>query len=303
MNFEDLRLFVMTLNEGSFTAAADKLGLSKQFVSRRTMALEESLGVRLLNRTTRRLQATELGMLLYERAVKILEDVNDTEELLSSRRTVPQGVLRVSAPMTFGTLHLSPLLPDFLSAYPQIRLELDLNDRAVDLLAEGYDMSIRIGTLADSSLIAKRLTEMQLVTCASPDYLRQAPPLMEPEDLAGHSCLLYGHGRQVEWRFQRGGKPLALSMQGQLRANNGEVVRDAAIAGQGIAVLPTFIIGAALASGALVQVLEDFALPSAAVYAVYPQHRQSARIVQLFSDYLRDRLTVQPTHATVPRIG
>jgi len=194
--------------------------------------------------------------------------------------------------MTFGTLHLSPLLPDFLAAYPQIRLELDLNDRAVDLLAEGYDMSIRIGTLADSSLIAKRLTEMQLVTCASPDYLRQAPPLVQPEDLAGHSCLLYGHGRQVEWRFQRGGKPLVLPMQGQLRANNGEVVRDAAIAGQGIAVLPTFIVGEALASGALVQVLEDFALPSAAVYAVYPQHRQSARIVQLFSDYLRDRLTV-----------
>ncbi len=290
MNFDDLRLFVATLDAGSFTAAADKLGLSKQFVSRRTMALEETLGVRLLNRTTRRLQPTELGVTLYERAVKILEDVSDTEELFSNQRSVPRGVLRVSAPMTFGTLHLSPLLPGFLTAYPGIRLELDLNDRAVDLLAEGYDMSIRIGTLVDSSLIAKRLTDMRLVACASPAYLRQAPPLEKPEDLADHACLLYGHGRAVEWRFQRNGKVFGLPVQGPLRANNGEVIRDAALAGNGIAVLPTFIVGDALERGDLVTVLDAFAAPGAAVYAVYPQHRQSARAVQLFSDYLRDAL-------------
>ena len=291
MNVEDLRLFVATLQEGNFTAAADKLGVSKQYISRRIMALEDSLGVRLLNRTTRRLQPTELGMLLHERAARILNDLQETQELVSDQSPTVRGTLRVSAPMTFGTLHVSPLVPVFMQQHPLIALELEFNDRSVDLLAEGYDMSIRIGRLEDSTLIAKRLTSMQIVTCASPAYLSANGVPLTLADLGQHACLLYGHTRHVEWHFQDNGKPVSVSMKGKLRANNGEVIRDAAVAGMGIAYLPTFIIGDALESGSLLPVLEAFQPQAGAVYAVYPQHRQSARAVQVFSDFLRERLS------------
>jgi DNA-binding transcriptional LysR family regulator len=290
MNVEDLRLFVATLDEGSFTAAADKLGVSKQYVSRRTMALEELLGVRLLNRTTRRLQPTELGMLLYERATRILNDLQETRELVSDKSPVVRGTLRISAPMTFGTLHLSPLLPLFMQNHPHIALELELNDRSVDLLAEGYDMSIRIGTLEDSTLVAKRLTSMRIAVCASPAYLAERGVPHDLSELETHSLLLYGHSRHVEWRFQAQGKPTSVVVKGNLRANNGEVIRDAAIGGMGIAYLPTFIVGEALANGSLVPILEAYQPPNAAVYAVYPHHRQSARAVKMFSDFLREQL-------------
>ncbi|GGK10717.1 LysR family transcriptional regulator [Pseudomonas matsuisoli] len=291
MNVEDLRVFVATLDEGSFTAAAEKLGVSKQYASRRTMALEELLGVRLLNRTTRRLQPTELGMLLYERAARILADLQETQELVSDRSPVVRGTLRISAPMTFGTLHISPLLPLFMKQHPHMALELELNDRAVDLLAEGYDMSIRIGTLEDSTLVAKRLTAMQIVICASPHYLATHGTPTTPDDLQQHACLLYGHSRLVEWRFQENGKPVSVPVTGNLRANNGEIIRDAAVGGMGIAYLPTFIIDGALENGSLVPILGAYQPPQAAVYAVYPHHRQSARAVQVFSDFLRQQLS------------
>lgn len=299
MNVEDLRLFVATLDEGSFTSAADKLGVSKQYVSRRTMALEELLGVRLLNRTTRRLQATELGLLLYDRAKRILAELLETEDLLSEKSPLVKGTLRISAPMTFGTLHISPLLPLFMQQHPQLSIELELNDRAIDLLAEGYDMSIRVGTLEDSTLVAKRLTNMQIVTCASPRYLDAHGTPLSLDELALHACLLYGHSRQVDWRFREHGNIRVISPAGKLRANNGEVLRDAAIAGMGITHLPTFILGDALASGALEPILEAFQPPPAAVYAIYPHHRQSARAVQVFSDFLRlNLLQTEPSTKT-----
>ncbi|PZW68890.1 DNA-binding transcriptional LysR family regulator [Pseudomonas sp. URMO17WK12:I1] len=290
MNVEDLRLFVTTLDAGSFTAAADTLGVTKQYVSRRVAALEALLGVRLLNRTTRRLQATELGLLLYDKATTILADLRDAQELVSAQGASLRGTLRVSAPMTFATLHLSHVLPLFMQQHPHINLEIDLNDRAVDLLADGYDMSIRIGTLEDSSLIAKRLTDMQTILCASPAYLAEHGTPADLGELQQHACLLYGHSRHVEWRLREAGKPRNLTMRGQLRANNGELIRDAAIAGMGIAYLPTFIVGQALASGALVPILEQHWPASAAVYAVYPQHRQSARAVQVFSDFIKQQI-------------
>ena len=290
MNVEDLRLFVTTLDTGSFTAAADALGVSKQYVSRRIAALEELLGVRLLNRTTRRLQATELGLLLHDKASAILSDLRDAQELVSAQGTSLRGSLRVSAPMTFATLHLSHLLPQFMQQHPHISLEIDLNDRAVDLLADGYDMSIRIGTLEDSSLIAKRLTAMQTILCASPAYLAEHGTPANLHELQNRACLLYGHSRHVEWRLRDAGKPLNLTVRGQFRANNGELIRDAAIAGMGIAYLPTFIIGQAMASGALLPILEQHWPAPAAVYAVYPQHRQSARAVQVFSDFLKAQI-------------
>ncbi|TLX58508.1 LysR family transcriptional regulator [Stutzerimonas nosocomialis] len=290
MQLEDLRLFVTTLDQQSFTAAAERLGLSKQYVSRRIQALEAELGVRLLNRTTRRLRPTELGTTLYERATRILDEVSETRELLASQSATARGTLRISAPMTFGTLHLSPILPLFLEEHPLLKVELELNDRPVDLIREGFDMAIRGGMLEDSTLIARRLVEIRMVACASPAYLERHPAPRAPEDLHQHRCLLYGHGRGVEWRFQRDGKPFGVPVDGQLLTNNGEVVRDAAIAGLGITLLPTFIVGQALAQGALVPVLEAFQCQPAAFHAVYPQHRQGSRAVQLFIEFLRRQL-------------
>ncbi|WP_049623234.1 LysR family transcriptional regulator [Frateuria defendens] len=289
---EDMRLFVETLDAASFTAAAERLGLSKQFVSKRVMALEDRLGVRLLNRTTRKLRATELGLAYYERARQILEAVEDAEQTIARQNAAPRGTLRLSAPMSFGTMHLSPAIPRFLAAHTEVAIELDLNDRTVDLVGEGYDMAVRIGTLADSSLIARNIAPVEVVTCASPDYLARRGAPRTPEALRQYDCLLYGHGKSVEWPFTVHGKTQAFPVTGRLLANNGEVVRDAAIAGLGLVHLPTFIVGEALRAGQLATVLDDYRPPVAAIYAVYPQHRQSSLAIHAFVDFLRSTFAV-----------
>ncbi len=287
---EDMRIFVATVEAGSFTAASERLGLSKQFVSRRVMALEARLGVRLLNRTTRRLHVTELGREFHARALRILEDVSDAELAVSSRGGSPRGRLRVAAPMSFGTMHLGALLPAFLLRHPAVCVELDLNDRSVDLVGEGYDMAIRIGALEDSTLVARTLAPVRMVACCSPDYLQGRGAPATPAELDAHDCLPYGHGKGVEWVFLENGRPRPVAVSGRLLANNGEIVRDAAIAALGIAWLPTFIVGEALRAGRLVAVLEAFAPPPRAAYAVYPRHRQASLAIRAFVDYLAEVL-------------
>ncbi|MDB5971009.1 MAG: LysR family transcriptional regulator [Hydrocarboniphaga sp.] len=284
---DDLRIYVATVNAQSFTAAAGRLGLSKQFVSRRVGTLEARLGVRLLLRTTRKLSVTDLGRDYYERARLILEQVDDADRAVSSQNLQPRGKLRISAPMSFGTLHLSPLLPLFLQRNPEVSVELDLSDRLVDVVGEGYDVAVRIALLADSSLIARTVTPVQPYVCASPDYLRQRGTPLTPADIRGHDCLLYGHSPSVEWVFVDGsGKRIAIPVQGQLRANNGELGRDAAIAGLGLTLLPDFIVGNALKDGRLVSVLDAWMPPPGAVYVVYPAHRQTSSAVRAFADFL-----------------
>lgn len=287
---EDMQLFVSVLESGSFTNAAEVLGLSKQFVSRRVAALEARLGVRLLNRSTRKLSATALGQSYFERARRILQDVAETDMLVSEQGSSPRGSLRLSAPMSFGTLHLSELLPAFMQRYPEVSIELDLSDRTVDLLGEGYDMAVRIGALADSTLIARQLAPLRMVTCASPAYLAEYGAPASPADLRAHQCMLYGHSKAVEWSYWIDGRVQRLPVHGRYRVNNGELVRDAAIAGLGLTMLPTFIVGDALACGDLITVLDDYQLPTTKVYAVYPQHRQSSLLVQFLVDYLREAL-------------
>jgi DNA-binding transcriptional LysR family regulator len=167
---------------------------------------------------------------------------------------------------------------------------VDLSDRPVDLLGEGYDLALRIGTLEDSTLIARRIAAIQRVYCASPAYLAERGTPLKPEDLHSHDCLPYGHGRQVQWRFEGQGKPLTVNVTGRMRVNNGELLRDAAVAGMGITYLPTFIVGAALKDGRLVPVLDEFRPPPLTLSAVYPQHRQSSRPVQALIEFLRERL-------------
>ena len=289
---EDMQIFVTTVDAGSFTSASEKLGLSKQFVSRRVMALEARLGVRLLNRTTRRLHVTDAGREYHARAVRILDAVCDAEQAVSSQGGTPTGTLRVTAPMSFGTLHLGMVLPAFLLRCPAIRFELDLNDRTVDLIREGYDMGIRIGRLQDSTLVARPLAPAQVVACCSPSYLQGRGAPATPAELSAHDCLLYGHNPGVEWTFIEDGKSTPRPVSGRLLANNGEIVRDAAIAGLGIAWLPTFIVGEALRDGRLVTVLDRFAAPPVAVHAVYPQHRQVSLAIRAFVEFLGETLAV-----------
>jgi DNA-binding transcriptional LysR family regulator len=286
MQLDDMRIFVATVDAHNFTSAANRLSLSKQLVSRRVMALEEALGVRLLIRNTRKLAVTELGQEFYERAKRILGEVAEAEQAMSLRRAAPHGLLRVSAPMSFGMVHLSPLVAMFLKKHP----DMELSDRTVDVVGEGFDMAIRIGTLADSTLIAQKLAEVRMVACCSPQYLRRRGTPAAPADLERHACLLYGHGGPGSWDLVVDGVQKAVEVHGPLRANNGELIRDAAIAGLGIARLPDFIVSAALKAGQLVSVLEPFLPRASALYAVYPQHRQSSTTIQAFTGFLREQL-------------
>ena len=288
--YEDMRIFAQVMEAGSFTAAADRLGMSKQSVSRRLMQLEERLGVRLLNRSTRRLDATPLGQHYYQSALRLLGEVQQVEHDISGQAQALRGTLRLSAPLSFAMSHLGCLLTEFLQLHPQVDVEVDLSDRAVDLIGEGYDLALRIGALEDSSLIARRIASVERVYCASPAYLQARGVPLKPEDLAGHDYLPYGHSRQVQWQFRQGGKAQAIQVTGRMRANNGELLRDAAIAGMGVTYLPTFIVGQALADGRLVNVLEEWTPPALQLSAVYPQHRQVARPVQGFVSFLRERL-------------
>lgn len=293
---EDMRLYVQTVDSGSFTQAADRLGLSKQFVSKRLMALEARLGVQLLIRTTRSLRTTEVGQMYYEQASRVIQEVDGIEQAVARQNAAPRGRLRISAPMTFGTMHLSPAIPRFLEAYPEVSLELELNDRMVDLVGEGFDAGVRIGVLPDSSLIGLRVSHMELVTCCSPAYLQRRGAPAKPDDLPQHDCLPYGHRRHVEWTFATQGKPKVVAISGRLCANNGEVLRDAACAGLGITQLPTFIVGDALADGRLVTVLDDFRPPIAGVHTVYPGHRQPSLAVRAFAEFMRSTFAA-PTRA------
>lgn len=289
--YEDMRIFAQVMEAGSFTAAAERLGMSKQSVSRRLMQLEERLGVRLLNRSTRRLDATPLGQHYYQSALRLLGEVQQVEHDISGQAQALRGTLRLSAPLSFAMAHLGCVLTEFLQVHGQVDVEVNLSDRPVDLIGEGYDLALRIGALEDSSLIAQRIAAVQRVYCASPAYLEVRGVPTRPQALAEHDCLPYGHSRQVQWQFYNAGKAQTLQVTGRMRANNGELLRDAAIAGMGVTYLPTFIVGQALADRRLVTVLDEWVPPALQLSAVYPQHRQVARPVQGFVRFLRERLT------------
>lgn len=286
---EDMRIFAETVDAQSFTAAAERLGLSKQFVSKRVAALEKRLGARLLERSTRQQRVTDLGLAYYEHARRILQQVEAAEQMVTHHTATPRGVLRLSAPMSFATLHLGALIPVFMQRYPEVSVQVDLTDRIVDIIGEGYDMAVRIGLLADSSLVARRITAVNLITCASPAYLRQCGAPAAPDQLSAHTCLIYSHTRQGEWAYRVGGRVRKVPVHGPMCANNGELLRDAAIGGLGVVVLPDFIVAPALADGRLVEVLADCRPAGFNAYVVYPQHHETSLTVRSFSDFLLEQ--------------
>ena len=283
---EDMRLLVEVGDRGSLSAAASRLGLTKQLVSRRIMAMEERLGVQFLVRTTRRLALTELGHDYVERSRRIIAEVEEADQAMASHVSTPRGTLRVSVPQSFGRSHLSSLMTGFLCLHPDVRIDLHMTDRLVDLLAESYDLASRIGSRVDSSLLARRLTSISMGVCGSPAYLESAGVPRTVADLASHECFEYRHSRGTAWPMTVRGKPEMVAVRGRYRADNGDVLRDAAVAGLGLAQLPTFIVGDDLKAGRLVPVLDDAAPAPTAAYVVHPAHRQRSRLVRAFGDYL-----------------
>jgi DNA-binding transcriptional LysR family regulator len=292
-----LNLFRRVLDLGSLSAAARSLDLSVAVASQRHKRLERGLGVRLLHRTTRQLRPTPEGMALAEQGRPLVEELDVLTSSLRGNANSVAGTLRVTIPASFGRQYVSPLLPEFMARHPRLRLHIDLSDQMRDLVGEGLDLAIRIGTLKDSELVAKRLASNRRVLCASPAYLRRHGTPKKPEDLAKHECLLMAVSRDTAdvWNL-RGpdGKDIDVRVQSRLKSNLGEVIRDAAIGGLGISVHSTWHVCEDLRAGRLKLVLPEYQLPESGIYAVMPQRRMVLPRVRAFVDFLNQQLGETP---------
>lgn len=288
-----IAVFAAVVESGSFTAAAERLGQSKSAVSKQVTRLEQRLGARLLARTTRRLNLTEVGQAFYERCRRIVAEAEEAELAVTHLQEVPRGTLRVSAPLSFGIAHLAAALPDFMETHPDLTLDIDFSDRRVDIVEEGFDMAVRIGRLEDSSLIAKRIAESRRSVLASPDYWRRRGKPSHPRDLENHNCLIYTLlSTPGSWSFTDPEDPareISVRVSGSIKANNGNALALAAAAGHGVVVMPTFICGDLIASGALVPALEGFEASPVGIHALYASNRHLSAKVRAFVDFLAAR--------------
>lgn len=294
-----MQTFAKVVELGSFAAAADKMGQARSVVTRQIAYLEQKYGVRLLNRTTRKLSMTDAGRAFYERVRPILAEVADLELSLQAEGQRPSGRLRVSAPVSFGILHLGPAIAEYLQRYPDVIIDLDLNDRVVDLVEDGFDVAVRIGPLLDSSLVARPLAPQQLLVCAAPSYLARHGTPRTPEELKQHRCLHYAYASTGnEWHFEKDGATHLVRVNAALRANNGDVLRTASLAGHGIILQPEFLVGDDVRAGRLVALLPDYAHTPISMYAIYPHRRFLSPKVRSFVEHLEDRFGAPP--AAIP---
>lgn len=294
---EDLEAFVAVVEAGSFTQAADRLGIAKSAVSRRVSALEARLGVELIRRTTRRLDLTDTGRGFYERSARILADLDEAESAAAQEHGELKGTLRVALPLSFGLRHMTAPIAEFARRHPKVRFELDLNDRRVDLIEEGADLALRIGRLRDSSLIARKLFDARTVVVASPAYLDARGTPATPADLAEHDCLVYSNLPNPRRWVCRDADGLSVEVEVDvvLAASSGDFVTEHAIRGRGIAMQPTFIAGEAVARGDLVPLLTDYQWPVTPAWAVYPPTRHLSYRVREFIDFLVDAFAGTPS--------
>jgi len=290
-----IRVFQAVVETGSFTAAAGRLALSAPMASRAVAELESHLGARLLHRSTRRTTLTETGRAYYERTRDLLAELDEVDASVRAASVHPRGRLRVNAALAFGVRHLAPVLPEFMRRYADLEVDLTLTDRVVDLIEDGVDVAIRIGRLLPSSYVARPIAPVRLITCASLDYLERHGRPVRPEDLGAHRCLSYSYATEGDlWEYTRGGETVAVRVSGPLRANNGDALRDAALAGLGIVLQQDFLVGPDTAGGRLVALLEDWAPPAGGIHAIYPSRRHLSAGVRAFVDFLVERFAPRP---------
>ena len=290
-----MTIFVQVVEKEGFTAASEKLGLSRAQISKSVMQLEKHLGARLLNRTTRRVSLTETGRIYYERCKLILNDIEEMEGIAGEQTSSPHGTLTLSAPTSFGILQLQKVIPEYIKRYPNVKISLSLADRFIDVVSEGFDVGIRIAKLENSSLIARKIAPCKQVFCASPEYLNKKGTPKVPIDLALHPCLVYSNDLKPDTWVLHGPEGIeSIKVSGPVCADNGDVLKEAAVAGLGVTLLPTFIVGADIKSGSLQQILSDYYPPEISVYAVFPSHRYLSAKVRTFVDFLSEYFGDEP---------
>lgn len=285
-----MSVFVRVVALGGFAAAAREADISPTMVAKHVRSLEALLGSRLLNRSTRRQSLTEVGALYYERCKKLLSEVEAAESSVGQLQAAPRGTLRITAPVTFGTRRLAPALADFLERYPEVNVELTLNDRVADLIDEGFEAAVRVGPLADSRLVARPLHPYRSMLCASPQYLRRKGRPTSPKDLTAHDCLGFSvAGLRGRWRFIDGGDEQTVTFTPRLRANNGEALRQAALAGIGIVLQPEVLLADDVKDRSLVRLLPKWRLPERPLHLVYVRDRQATPKLQCFIEFVLQR--------------
>lgn len=290
-----MKVFAAVVDCGSFAAAADRLDISRAMASKYISHLEAHLGTRLLQRTTRKLTLTETGSAYHERCAQILADITQAEEGAAHLTEAPRGTLRLTVPVSFSLLHMGPLISDYLKRYPDVRVDVLLVDRSVDLIEEGFDLAVRIGALAESGLIARRLGADRIVITASPDYLALHGIPQTPAELARHNCLTYSYATfGDEWRMADAhGLQHTVKVSGSLRASNGEMARLAALEGVGLIRQPLFLVGGDVRAGRLVQVLSDYHSEELGIYAVYPSRKHLSAKVRVFVELLAEAFALK----------
>ena len=289
----NMKIFTAVVDNGSFATAANRLDMSRAMASKSVAALEEHLGTRLLNRTTRRLSLTEAGMAFYERSVQILADIWEAEQVAGATATEPHGTLKVTMPLAYGLHRLGPVIAGYARRYPRVKMNLSLSDRKVDLVEEGYDVAIRIGKLPESGLIARKLGTVHGVIAGAPDYLERQGRPKAPADLADHVCLGYSLASLGdEWRLQGPGEVVSVRSSGSIKADNGDMLRLAAVAGSGLIFQPWFIVEEDVRAGRLERVLEDYTSEELGIYAVYPSRRYLSAKVRTFVDFVFEQLQI-----------
>ncbi|MEB0010689.1 LysR family transcriptional regulator [Glaciimonas sp. Gout2] len=293
--FESMKVFVKVADCGSLSAAARALDISNPSVTRHIADLEAYLHARLLNRTTRRISLTDTGTAYLERSRQLLFDLDEAETEASNSAANPSGILRINVPVSFSVNHLGRVLPLYAERYPNVVLDVSLSDRIVDLVDEGYDLAIRIGKLQGQSLVVRKIAPARVLLCAGPGYLAKNGTPQHPIDLENHVCLNYAYSTpRDEWRFLRDGKTIAVHVKGRLNTNNGDLLREAAIAGMGIIRQPSFIVGDDVRAGRLVMLLPEYHSETLSIYAAYPSRRHLSAKVRTFVDFLGEQFGDTP---------
>ncbi|MBR9910930.1 MAG: LysR family transcriptional regulator [Gammaproteobacteria bacterium] len=295
-SLSDIVVFAKVVESGSFTAAAEHLSLSKSVVSKYVTRLEERLGARLLNRTTRRISLTEIGATFYRQSQQGLQVLEDAAAEVSRLQGEPRGTLRINAPMSFGVLHLAPAIPDFLSRYPELAVDVQFDDRKVDVIEGAFDVSIRIADIADSSLVARRIAPCRHVLVAAPDYLQRRGIPATPLDLQEHSIVSYQYQESArQWEFvDPRGKSIMVPVQATVQMNNSLGMREAVLNGAGIMRTPTFVVGSDIRQGRLQPLLTSYKTLQRSIYIVFPQRRHLSPKIRAFIDFMAERITATP---------